>query len=272
LPLTDFKLDLLDTVASHSCGLDQLIGQRNSSLGKVQSISQRLQYEVALLTALPNCLTDTALTEKLRQKLTLVYQQKAAEMPLLWANVLHTDTTLRQQWLMAPDYLPLQHQAGLSDTLAALQQLVQLSQFVAAEQWRQLNQSNIEQPLAQLYQAGYLARWLHTLALHLSLLQQTNVALATVEWPKLCPKGKHRPEPERLQAVLLQVFIPKIQAELALLDGGYQQFWPLLTKLYQHSSNWPVLEQRFSTPLQQLKAELKHHVRWWQQFEQQCQP
>ncbi|MFC4654286.1 MULTISPECIES: DUF3080 family protein [Rheinheimera] len=269
-PVAELELSLLNMLALRRCGLDQLVGERNSSLGKVQSVSQRFRYESKFLQQVQPCLRPGLLSTELSDQLQLVSQRKRIDLPNQWINLLMLDPTLRQQWQPAAEGLPLSGQPGLTESLQALHQLQRIQQLLEKEQWQALSEQNAEDALALLYQSGYLSRWLHSVFSHLRLLQQTNSALEQLQIAQFCPAGKAHGNQEKLQGVLTQVFIPRIQQPLAQLDGAYQQFWPLLSALYQQSPLWPALQQRFDQPLQDLKQQLHVHVAWWQQVQHQC--
>ncbi|WP_337841949.1 DUF3080 family protein [Rheinheimera sp.] len=269
-PVTEQQLSLLDLLALRSCGLDQLVSERNSSLGKVQTISQRFAYEVAFMQQVKPCLLSGSLSAELTDKLRQISLIKQQELPALWHNLLLTDPTLRQQWQPAAEGLPLSGQPGLTESLQALQQLLAIQQLLLSQDWGQLNQRHVEAPLALLYQSGYFSRWLRSLYWHLSALHTTQAGLNAVPVQQFCPAGKSHGNTEKLTNVLSQVFILRIQQPLAELDGAYQQFWPLLTALYQQTALWPALQQRVEQPIQELKHQLRLHVSWWQQVQQHC--
>ena len=269
-PVAELELSLLNMLALRRCGLDQLVGERNSSLGKVQSVSQRFRYESKFLQQVQPCLSPVVLDKDLTAQLLTMSRRKAADMPKQWLNLLMLDPTLRQQFQPAAEPLPLSGQAGLTQSLQALHQLLAIQQLVNDQQWRLLSEQNAEQALALLYQSGFLSRWLHSLYRHLEFLSQTQAALDQHPIEQFCPTGKAHGKAEVLQGVLTKVFISRIQQPLAELDGAYQQFWPLLTALYQKSPLWPALQQRFEQPLLKLKQQLRLHVAWWQQVQHQC--
>ena len=114
--LPDLRLDLTDTLATRHCGLDTLIGERNSSLGRVYSASKQLSYELRFLNQLQHCLAqswdDTALLAQLQQ----VYQHKQNSVHVAFNNMLLTDDTLRKELLGARSSLPLTDVSGQSET------------------------------------------------------------------------------------------------------------------------------------------------------------
>lgn len=65
--IAETSITLVELVATRTCGLDLLLGERNSSLGKVMSPSQRLKYELEFLKQVQPCLTNPAITPDLQK-------------------------------------------------------------------------------------------------------------------------------------------------------------------------------------------------------------
>jgi len=83
----DQRIGLLDFLKLHECAVWQVVGERNSALGKVAPASQRVFGDLDFLQLAPDCITsleakgETRLAETLDEALTL----KRAELPIaLW--------------------------------------------------------------------------------------------------------------------------------------------------------------------------------------------
>ncbi|MDX1529503.1 MAG: DUF3080 family protein, partial [Gammaproteobacteria bacterium] len=55
LPLADVRIGMLDFLVLIQCGLQEIVGERNSALGKVMPVSQQLIYEHRLLVSAREC-------------------------------------------------------------------------------------------------------------------------------------------------------------------------------------------------------------------------
>lgn len=268
--LPDLRLDLTDTLATRHCGLDTLIGERNSSLGRVYSASKQLSYELRFLNQLQHCLAqswdDTALLAQLQQ----VYQHKQQSVQLAFYNMLVTDDTLRKQLLGVRDSLPLNDVAGHSETWQALTELNGLQQFISEQNWQAASQVNIEQQLQLLYQHNFIGRLQHSLRLSNHQLAQLNLMLASITPEQLC---QPRPDKQQLQIlanIFSKYFISQVQQYTVNLEKYQQQLWPLLQTLYQDTPLQPALQQRFAGNYQLMRTELSSHVQWWQKLNHQC--
>ena len=269
-PLPDLRLDLTDTFATRRCGLDTLIGERNSSLGRVYSASKQLSYELRFLNQLQHCLSQSWNNTDLLNELQQVYQHKQQSVHIAFNNMLLTDDTLRTQLFGVRDSLPLSNVAGQNESWQALTELTRLQQFIQQQDWQAAAAVNIEQQLQLLYQYNFIGRLQHSLRHSSHQLAQLNLMLAKVKPEQLC-----QPRPDKQQLAILanifnKYFIAEVQQYTVNLEQYQQQLWPLLQALYQDTPLYPALQQRFAGNYQLMRAELSNHVIWWQQLNRQC--
>ncbi len=268
-PLPDIRLDLADAWASRECGLDQLIGERNSSLGRVFQPSQQLHYELRLLAQLERC-QQQELSPALQQQLGDWLGQKQQAITLTLNNMLLTDDTLRSQWQGNKPPLVTGDSSGFVASSGALHNLVNLTTLISQQQWQQAAAVDIEQSLAALYQHDFLSKLQSSLRYSAAWFSQLNPQLLAITPASLCPNGRSTEQLKILTTVFSKFFIGEVQAHLAELSRYHNEVWPLLQQLYQHSALYPALQQRFEQPATQLQQQLMLQVQWWQQLNQQC--
>jgi hypothetical protein len=269
-PLPDIRLDLTDAYATRHCNLDTLIGERNSSLGKVYSASKQLSYELRFLRQLQLCLQQSWDNTALQQQLHQVYQQKQTSIALAFNNMLLTDDTLRKELLGQPKSLPLRDVAGFSETWQALTELTLLQQFIAEQNWQAASMVQIEQQLQRLYQFNFVGRLQYSLRVSSHQLQQLNALLQQHNSNTLCPDGRNTEQLQILANVFHKYFAPQVQQYTADLSRYQQQLWPLLAQLYQHTPLNEALTQRFDSTHNSMRAGLTQHISWWQSVNRQC--
>lgn len=268
--IADSSITLVELVATRACGLDLLLGERNSSLGKVMAPSQRLKYELEFLKQVQPCLTNPDIELDLQQKLAAIASEKARQIDKHWQNFLQQDETLRQQLhpyrsLSEPDSV-----AGVAETMQALHSLLALKKSTVQQNWQHASSINPELALEALYKANTLSQLQQSLRFSQNWLQSLNQQLEQLDLKTQCPAGKSSDKAEILNTILLQYFIGKVQLYLAQVDGTYQQLYPLLLQLYQGTALEQPIQQRFEAPNTELKAELKRHVIWWKAVQQHC--
>jgi hypothetical protein len=263
------NIDLLELLALAPCDLEVLVAERNNSLGKVMTDSSRLQYELQLLVKLGHCLNTPHLVAQLpaalQAKLTHIYQQKQQQLALVFANFLSRDPTLRQQ-LGGSQRGIATEQGGLAPTLHAIEQLRQLRQDIAAGDYAAASQININSALGQLYQSQLLADLQHSLRLADTVFGNLNALLLPIGTADLC-----KVDPKVRDKLLQQIFIGRVQTELARIDGMAQQLLPPLLELYQDHPLQAAVQQRLAQPLHNMQQQLRDHVKFWQRW-RQCSP
>lgn len=109
LETTDLRIGLLDFVDLQGCGLQVLIGERNSSLGRVMPPSQRLLYEHRLTRELEACINALARTgddAELLAALRRIAETKARELPLVFWNATFAAPEMGHLFSLAGPPLP----------------------------------------------------------------------------------------------------------------------------------------------------------------------
>ena len=269
-PLPDLRLDLTDAYATRRCGLDVLIGERNSSLGKVYPASKQLAYELRFLAQLQHCLSLSWDDSSLLNQLQSVYQQKQHSIALAFDNMLLTDDTLRKELLGNRKTLALKQAPGLTETWQALTELNRLAGFIANAQWQDAVQIDIEQQLQTLYRYNFAGKLQYSLRHSRDQLLQINQMLRGYNNHTLCPPGRNNPKLDILANVFNKFYIAEVQYYTSALGHYQQEIWPLVQQLYQHTPLYPALQQRFEQSHNEMRTALSQHVNWWQQLNQQC--
>lgn len=265
----DIRLDLSDAYATRQCGLDQLIGERNSSLGRLYSASKLVHYELRLLNALDNCLRQTWSDPVLLQTLQQAYKSKQTDINIVLQNMLLTDSTLRKELLGTSQSLPL-HAAGFTETWQALTKLSQLKTYIADKNWSAASDINIEQQLQLLYQYNFIGRLQYSLRVSAHQLQQLNNLIQPVSAMSLCKNQRETEQLTILSNIFQKYYLANIQVYIGQLHKYQQQLTPLINNLYNDTPVAPMVEQRFVTSHQQMRQQLTEHVNWWQQLQSTC--
>jgi len=259
-------IDLTDMLALDICDLETLIAERNNSLGKVQTDASTLQYELKLLLKLGNCLKSPTLVNQLAPELqaTLqqIYLQKQQQLPAVFANVLSRDPTLRQQ-LSGSQRGVAHNQSGLAESIQALQQLNRLRQLLHQQDYQAASQIRINSALGALHQSQLVADLQHSLRLAQQFFLILDQQLTQIPTTQLCQTDKTIRE-----NLLTQIFIGRVQQELARLDGMATQLIAELQQLYQQHPLQQAIDQRLLQPQLGLQQQLRQHVAFWQRWRQ----
>ncbi|WP_245861526.1 DUF3080 family protein [Arsukibacterium tuosuense] len=268
-PLPDIRLDLRDAWASRECGLDQLIGERNSGLGRVFQPSMQLNYELRLLARLQQC-QQQDISPELQQQVANWLAEKQQSVTVALNNMLLADDTLSQQWQGSKQQLIATESTGFVESSSALNNLLGLTELVNQQQWQQAAEVDIEQSLASLYQHDFPGKLQHSLRYSAAWFSQLNPQLLAIAPESLCPRGQNTGQLGILTTVFRKFFIGEVQAHLAELRRYQNDLWPLIAQLYRDTPLYPALQQRYQQPAEQLQQQLMLHVQWWQQLNKAC--
>ncbi|MBQ1782539.1 MAG: DUF3080 family protein [Gammaproteobacteria bacterium] len=239
------------------CGLLTIVGERNSSLGKVMVLSQRAAYERRLLATLSHCRTRYPASSSENQQLTAWYHHKQHDWPQLLL-ALATDNEMRSLW--HDDGLP---RRGDSEVLALLQVLAELRQVTAAQSEPLLLE--LEQQMAANRSNRYLGQLWRDANLALSAITDLNQRLAPAMSHVVCVGGRPSAHARQLRQFLDRYFGGRVQPELNRLLTELDRTEQALAA----ASISPLLEQ--PKPSRQLRNALQQHVRLWQQLLERCQ-
>jgi hypothetical protein len=231
LELPELRIGLLDLIidARRCPHLQQLISQRNSSLGKQLMPSQRLGYEGDLLRAIDNCLPHLQDDSSLKPALQRLANDKRQQLPAVFWNALNGSPEFEHYLRFADQALPVDAQED-SAALDALQRLAHIGAALPA----QLPPS--AEQLEPLYFALYaseqggqlitsLASLRHTLDAGSELLEQRQQSRP------LCPLGQATPRGRILQNIFVKFYAGGLQPYLAQVDQRGQQWQAALLQL-----------------------------------------
>lgn len=198
LELPRRTVNVAEFVELHGCDMGQLVGFRNSPLGRVQSASQRLGYHADWLRAVSRCGGDAPpwlldLAEERRQWLPRLFWNATFAAPEM-RTALGRGASAAEGDLA--DLL-----RGLNDSLSALDG----SDFRIGE---------LERLLGALRQGSWVAparadwsRWRRYLDEVAALLDEAG--------PGICLNRQPTPRSRRLQNVFMKFYVERIQPELA---------------------------------------------------------
>ncbi len=228
LPLSEIRIGVWDYLQIVECRLNQLVSQRNSSLGKVMPASQRLVYETRLVYELHRCLVvlradvspDTKLIRELEQALAI----KRSELHLVAWNALvgaaefESLTSLAANPLQPAELEPLVISRQALDDLLRIALAVKNTRdtpgaepgFDATQLEDNLQLINTQQSIGRLLRSIKLASdelWLAS-----NILEQAS------EQNLLCPAGKRTQQADYLQNVFSKYYIGRVQPYLGMLS------------------------------------------------------
>lgn len=227
LPYSEASLDWLEFARLHRCDMGDLLGYRNSGLGRVMGALERYRYEQAWAQVAERCARDPALAAgpATQALLARLRQEKARDARLAWWNLVFAGPELQRWWRPrgAADWSSAEVARPTAATaLLALRQYEPppvgqdeaVPGAVIASSLAPLGQQ-----LAVLAEAtgggAALERW----ARAAMLLRQATTLLAGAS-ARLCRNGQPTPSAQRLKNVFRKFYVAQLQGELALATNA----------------------------------------------------
>ncbi|MDO6762267.1 DUF3080 family protein [Agarivorans sp. 1_MG-2023] len=256
------QLSLLDSVGLKQCGLDQVIFDGNSSLGKHAAADYQLVWHTKIIQGIAACIQGKQLEPKLEDTLTVILNKKIQSVDLYWGNYLVNEQSLRYLWqsdhaLRQQPYSAYQSLANNLSYLNKLQQQLIEDQNLDHEGLLALSESFAKGPsiFALLQEMQRSSLWLN----------EISTALEKLEFN--CKND--RKNGIVLKNILHKVYMEKVQGYLAELDQSVRLLLPPLTALYhsQKSSFLLMTTKKIHLDFQESN---RQHVKQWQLILDSC--
>lgn len=277
LELPEIRIGLLDLLidAHHCPRLQQLISQRNSSLGKQLVPSQRLGYEGGLLRAIDDCLPALPADARLKTTLQQLAAEKRQQLPAVLWNALNGSAEFEHYLRFADQALP----ANLNEDSAALDALQQLASIGASLPERLPPSATKLEPLFfALYASEQGGQLITSLAsLRHSLDSGSDLLERRQAQRPVCPQGRPTPRGRILQNIFVKFYAGGLQPYLAQVDQRGQQWQTALLQLQAIEGIPPAtgayLQRLTGAPdslWQAFRAATARHIKAWQTLLNSC--
>ena len=275
--IPELRIGLLDLVidARRCPHLQQLISQRNSSLGKQLMPSQRLGYEGDLLRAIDDCLPHLPEDSSLKATLQRLANDKRQQLRAVFWNALNGSPEFENYLRFADQALPVGTQED-SAALDALQRLASIGDGLPTQ--LPPSAGELDPLFFALYaseQGGQLITSLaslrHTLDTGSEMLEQRQ------QNRPLCPMGQPTPRGRILQNIFIKFYAGGLQPYLAQVDQRGQQWQAALLQLQPIAGIPPATRMHLQhlageqdSLWQDFRAATARHVKAWQTLLNSC--
>jgi len=287
----EIREGLLDVLKLKQCNLLPLIAERNSSLGKVYSASQKLVYELKFYVAIRNCLddlkNDQQADSKLLKQVTEIYQTKHANLPAEIWNGVYTSKELERNFSIGEAPLPLQADGTSASMLEAYTALTSLADLSADETPWSLPDFvlNIELIYEQLHRNRSGAKILTSLKLVTQYLNHaSNLIEHHLAQKPICFNGKINQKAKILQNVFYKYYAAEFQPYLVHVHKTAQAWLDLNNNFIANLTTQGLVLQPTVTAYQrriiarnselslwsEYEASRTRHIKAWQTILKQC--
>ncbi|MCW8090632.1 DUF3080 family protein [Alteromonas sp. ASW11-130] len=264
------SINLLDLSRLSQCELSSLIAERNTTLGKVQPLSQRFVYEAKLLTLLERCELSIALTHtELSQRIGKIFKIKQSQYTALWGTLIQKSEEIKTALSVSQGTLSNTSEHTDMNSVIALSYLNSLKNNPLA-----VVNHEVEASLATLQLSRLPAKLWRTQSVLASQLASITEVTA-FELKKLdCTKTTDFNKAEILRNIFQLFFVQKIQPIGSKLNHYHYQLQPVW-------DSW-INDDSLSEPFKQYvhhhtvegfaeyQTQMQNHVVMWQNFFKQC--
>ncbi len=286
LPLADVRINLLEFLGLIQCGLQEIVGERNSSLGKVMPVSQQLIYEHRLLVSARQCRRQ--LEEKdsnafeLQQTLDEIVAIKTADLPRAYWNATFGSPEFEHMFSLAAPPLPV-------DAAGAAGGEIERALLNLADLGARLGDANLELESARLethYKALTSRRLAGELLGALELLRHHLDAAARaieirLERRPMCYDQRPTPKARILQNVFNKYYVAQVQPYLSRVHRQTRAWLEMINRLAvaQQTRMTPAFAAYFEAQLSlaapdalwaRYERSMHRHTDAWQTVLDQC--
>lgn len=279
--IAPFEMSMLDFLGLYGCELQHVVGERNSSLGKVMHPASLLDYELRFLTSAEDCLSSVS-SGSVRDKLLAAIAHKRVVLPDVVWNAVWVSPEIENLFTRSrgPLGVDLDHNA-VSEMAEALALLVAALRQIDAGRldvdFKALDpvyrRWQVQALVGQLLQSAVLST------------QRLNDAAKIVESRlgerPLCHKGLGNRQAEIMQSMFLSVYIGHVQPYIATVQRSRQALLPQLRSLAELPGADPgkAVERYASQVLSEQGEEgiwvefdtaVRRHTIGWQRLLEQC--
>ena len=286
LPLADVRIGMLKFLGLIQCDLQEIVGKRNSSLGKVMPVSQQLIYEHRVLVSVRQCRRqlgekDSNLFE-LQQTLDEIVALKSADLPRVYWNATFGSPEFEHMFSLATAPLPVDAAGAPPGHIErALGHLASLGSRLG-DATLELESAQLEahyQALTSRRMAGELLGALELLRFHLDA-----AALAIEDRlarRPMCYNGRATPRARHLENVFYTFYVAQVQPYLSQVHRQTRTWLERVNQLAtaQRAQMTPAFEAYFDTQLSLdapaalwtgYEESLRRHTNAWQTILGQC--
>lgn len=234
-----FQLELLEALSFHTCNLQIYIGEKNSSLGKVQSVANHFVYEASLLNQLNHC--DYNQSTKISE-ITQIHQFKLQNWQAQ-VDYFLLNSEIHKKLFQPTTQILINDTQGIIDVAAyfkAAKELVKLP----LQATKQNIVENFNKSSSRIHNSQLLAQYFYTLEYTTQVLQHTATVLDKLTSKHVCVNN--RPiEIDYLENVLHKYFATELQPHLASLSRLQHELMPTVIQLFNQLSFSSVYLERY---------------------------
>lgn len=271
--LSEEKINLLEFLRLSSCDLQRHIGERNSSLGHIMEVSQRLLYEYRFIQLAESCLKQLSQGSTLRSVLQEVLIKKQKDLIKVQWNAVFASPEMQKVFSQSGSPLSIEMLSrNPNELISALETLNDFTQAYAA------NSERVETAYAVLASSHYLGQLRLTIAMATTYLKVGDTLLQQRLGDRpLCFQQRTNPKFEVLNRVFLKFYIGEVQPFIAQLYQRTQVLFSEIDTLQASlqptlafQNYWDKVYKGNTSEWNDFNQAIAQHTKNWQLLLSQC--
>jgi len=283
LPMTRIRIGLLNYFKFYDCRFFRLINERNSIMGKVMPISQRLNYEIAFLQGAEECYRQLNRTTPAEEPFMLefrrVIEQKSADLANIFWNATFDSPELQQTFSLAVSPLKTDEQVGYAPSKQALDYFYRLGQRLG-QPIGEVDLDELENHYYALQRYSYGGRLFQTLRQFIDYLNKASFALENaIAGRPLCYQRRANQKARILENIFHKYYIGAVHDHSAQIYQQGRDWLRAVNRLIDVQA--VALPPAFASYRRQMlaldgglwqsyKTAVERHARAWQALLDQC--
>ena len=260
LPLEQADINLLEFLKLNQCQLGQVVGEKNSVLGKLAQGSQYMHMERDFLIFAPACIAALE-DQKLVQALGKALEVKQDQRMNVWWNAWIASEEFQQLTSISVYPLALSEEAHLQHTLLGFEFALQ-----QGGQWQQQDfeyrTADVEHHLRQWSLGESLGRWQTTQTRLTDILEQTTAMVEQRQQERpLCPTGQKTRKADIVRNVLERFYVGELQPYMSLSDRFGHELLHQLQRIEALMDDTPVVWTQWLNQLHESRARFQQASR-----------
>lgn len=279
--LPEIDMGMLDFLSLYGCELQQVVGEKNSIMGRVMQPLNRLRYEIRFIRAAEACLPEIE-DESLRSELVSAIDTKRAALPLAAWNATWGTREIEQLFTLTKGYYPVEPDTRpVADLVLDVEQLnAMVWQILRGDLAVSLEDlGDIHQRWQAEYRAGQLVNSARLLTA--ALEAGSGIIAGRLSERPLCLNGKPNNESEIVRNFFFAIYIGKIQPWISdvsrardTLIGGFARLAEQQeAAMDEDFRGWYRRHLSAEAPeslWRQLDQAIQRHTEHWQELLGQC--
>jgi hypothetical protein len=283
LPVTPLRMGMMNFAKLYQCDLFKLINERNSIMGRVMPISQKLLYEITFLQNAKVCYQKlAAAATPNKQFLSLfaeVIEKKRADLPVIFWQATFNSPELKKLFSLAVSPLNPDENQVFFDAQQSIGYFYELGKYLNGAS-RHIDKEELEAHYYQLQRHQYGGRLLQSVAQLTGYLDRAAYSLETlIADSTLCFQNKPTEKALILNNVFKKYYAQRVGAYISQIHRQGKAWLADIDALIQvQRVKLPIAFSRYRAQMltfdagiwQRFDAAIQGHTKAWQTVLSQC--